>query len=121
MRSAENSGVLESSRGASPYTLSLAVVPALLSLVSLQAPESPPQVPAAAISAAASDLGANVDSYFTLCSWDLAKRVAEADYHAPDIILALRPNRRYVVRGQIIPRNRTLGLAESDGDFDHLL
>ena len=121
MKSAEHSGVLESARRVSPYTLSLVVVPALLSLAPLRTHDAPSPHVAAQISVAASELGANVDSYFTVYSKDLAQRVAEADYQTSDVILPLRPNRRYVVRGRIVPRDRPLRLAESDGDFNHLL
>lgn len=121
MRSAEHSAVLEGARRVSPYTLSLVVVPALLSLAPLRPQDALSRPAAAPISVAASYIGANIDSYFTGHSKDLAQRVAEADYQASDIILPLRPNRRYVVRGRIVRRNRPLRLAESDGDFDHLL
>ncbi len=121
MKSAERNGVLEGARLASPYTLPLVVVPALLLLTPMRAPESSPQVSPAAISVAASELGANVDSYFTAYSTDLAQRVAEAEYQDSDVTLPLRPNRRYVVQGRIVRRNRSLGLAEDTRDFDHLL
>lgn len=114
------------SRGSTTYTISLAVVPALIIGLS---PGSASASPADLTyshrvdSAAVSQIGSTLDEMLAGQVRDLQEILAHAaptSFHQ-DVVFSLGPSQRSRHRGRVLQRDRPLALAEAPGEFDHLL